>query len=466
MPALRFVQRAALIALDQIDGGGLTAMDVLPHLNSADPVLKQTASWIVSHHSDWGKDLSEFFRQRLAQSNLSTTELGELLQQLGDFTRNEAIQELIAQVCGDSATPLETRQLLLRVMAQAPLREIPAAWRPTLHQCLAQTQEVVLRSAVAVIRALPLGKTNATEFAEPLLRLARDPRAPTAVKLEALAALPSGPMSLDVETFDFLFGYLDSAKPPLDRTTAATVLGRMKLDDAQLMKLSDAVAFVGPMELSKLIGAFENKTNETVGLKFVSVLKQAKGVRGARPDLLKPIFAKFGSAVQAQGEDVIHDLNADLAQQQTRITQLVNGLPRGDRDQGRRVFESQKTVCSTCHQVGYLGGRVGPDLTRIGSVRTERDLMEAVIYPSASFVRSYEPMTIRTKDGEEYSGVLRQEGADSIVIISGANASQRFAMSDVAEMRPGTLSIMPEGIDQQLNQQELADLVAFLKSLK
>jgi len=39
-------------------------------------------------------------------------------------------------------------------------------------------------------------------------------------------------------------------------------------------------------------------------------------------------------------------------------------------------------------------------------------------------------------------------------------------MADVAEMRPGTLSIMPEGIDQQLNQQELADLVAFLKSLK
>ena len=466
MLALRFVQRAALIALDQIDGGGLTATDVLPHLHSNDPVLKQTASWIVSHHSDWGKDLADFFRQRLAQPSLPAEELSELQQQLGDFTRNEAIQQLIAQMCADRASPLATRHLLLRVMAKAPVREMPAAWRPPLHQCLADPQEGVWRGAVAVIRALPLGKTNTTEFVEPLLRLAHDQKAPAEVKLEALAALPNNPMPLDVETFEFLCGYLDSARPPLDRTTAATVLGRMKLDDAQLMKLADSLPSVGPMELSKLIGAFENKTNETVGAKFVSVLKHAKGVRGARPDVLKPIFAKFGATVQEQGDEILRALNADLAQQQTRITQLVNGLPRGDRDHGRRVFESQKTVCSTCHQVGYLGGRVGPDLTKIGSVRTERDLMEAILYPSASFVRSYEPMTIRTKDGEEYSGVLRQEGADSIVIISGANASQRFAMADVAEMRPGTLSIMPEGIDQQLNQQELADLVAFLKSLK
>jgi putative heme-binding domain-containing protein len=240
----------------------------------------------------------------------------------------------------------------------------------------------------------------------------------------------------------------------------------MKLNDVQLAKLAESFESVGPMELSKLVSAFEHTTNEAVGLKFVSALKAAKGVRGARADILKPLLSKFSASVQEQGEEVIHLLNSDLAQQKARIERLVTGLPGGDRDRGRRVFESPKTVCSTCHQVGYLGGRVGPDLTRIGSVRTERDLMEAILYPSASFVRSYESMTIRTKDGEEHSGVLRQEGADSLVIIGGANASQRFALSDVAEMRPGTLSIMPEGMDQQLSQQELADLVAFLKSLK
>jgi hypothetical protein len=45
--------------------------------------------------------------------------------------------------------------------------------------------------------------------------------------------------------------------------------------------------------------------------------------------------------------------------------------------------------------MGYLGGKVGPDLTSVGQIRTERDLLEAVVYPSASFVRSYEQLTRR-----------------------------------------------------------------------
>ena len=53
------------------------------------------------------------------------------------------------------------------------------------------------------------------------------------------------------------------------------------------------------------------------------------------------------------------------------------------------MFNSAKTNCIACHKVGYVGGTAGPDLTRIGGVRSERDLLEAVLYPSASFVRSW-----------------------------------------------------------------------------
>jgi putative heme-binding domain-containing protein len=75
-------------------------------------------------------------------------------------------------------------------------------------------------------------------------------------------------------------------------------------------------------------------------------------------------------------------------------------------------------------------------------------------------------MIVTTRDGEEHSGVLRQETHESIILVSGAGAEQRFAMADIAEMCPGALSVMPDGLDQQLSHQELADLVSFLKSLK
>ena len=118
------------------------------------------------------------------------------------------------------------------------------------------------------------------------------------------------------------------------------------------------------------------------------------------------------------------------------------------------------------HAIGYLGGKVGPDLTTIGQICTERDLLEAIVYPSASFVRSYEPMVVVTRSGEDYSGVLRRDSPEEVLLVTGPEAEVRIARADITEMRPGAVSVMPGGLDEQLSRQELADLVAFLKGTK
>jgi putative heme-binding domain-containing protein len=93
-------------------------------------------------------------------------------------------------------------------------------------------------------------------------------------------------------------------------------------------------------------------------------------------------------------------------------------------------------------------------------------LLEAIVYPSASFARGYEPMIITTKGGDEFSGIVRDESAETLVVTSGPTAEQRVARANIAEIRPGTVSVMPEGFADQLSRGELADLIAFLKSLK
>ena len=75
-------------------------------------------------------------------------------------------------------------------------------------------------------------------------------------------------------------------------------------------------------------------------------------------------------------------------------------------------------------------------------------------------------MIVTTKSGDEYSGLIRRETSDALVVVSSPATEQRVARAEVAEMRPGSVSIMPEGLDQQLTKQELADLVAFLRALK
>src|SRR5262249_57921333 len=121
-------------------------------------------------------------------------------------------------------------------------------------------------------------------------------------------------------------------------------------------------------------------------------------------------------------------------------------------------------ACASCHAIGYLGGNVGPDLTKIGQVRTERDLLESIVFPSLSFVRSYETVTVATADGKVVNGVLKKDADDEVVLAVNATQTARVPRDQIEEMRPGTVSVMPSGLDQQLTAQELADLLAFLKS--
>ncbi|HEY1783954.1 MAG TPA: heme-binding protein, partial [Pirellulales bacterium] len=131
---------------------------------------------------------------------------------------------------------------------------------------------------------------------------------------------------------------------------------------------------------------------------------------------------------------------------------------------GHAVFNSKKAACIGCHAVAYVGGQIGPDLTLVGKIRTERDLLEAIVYPSASFVRSFEPLLVVTTDGRQFSGLIRQQSPQEIVLTTGPLTSERIAREQIEEIRPGQTSLMPEGLDKLLLPQELGDLIAYLKS--
>ena len=110
-------------------------------------------------------------------------------------------------------------------------------------------------------------------------------------------------------------------------------------------------------------------------------------------------------------------------------------------------------------------GKLGPD-ELIGQIRTERDLLEAIVFPNASFVRGYEPLQVTTTAGMVHSGVLKARRPDELVLTIGESQEARIPREQVADMQPGTVSVMPAGYGDQLSRQELADLLAFLKGTK
>ena len=459
-------RRAALIALDQMPGGNLKPEQVTPLLASADALLKQTANWIVGHHPEWASALAGFLKERIANPSLSDSERAELQQQLTQFAREPAVQSLIAATASEPGAPKPNRLTALRTMAAANLKnakDIPQQWADALVPCVYRGGDVELqRQAVLAARAVP---RHTAELTSALDALASNQSAPPDIRLNAYGAI-RGLSDLGGPGFAFVSSQLAETNPVALRGLAAGLLAAVPLSDEHLRELTAFVKTAGPLEMPRLLAAFSRATNETTGLLLVDSLKEARSVHSLRAEQVRPNLTNFPATVRANADELLASLNTDAAKEKARLDELLPQLQNGDVRRGQAIFNSQKAACASCHAIGYLGGNIGPDLTRIGQIRNERDLLEAIVYPSASFVRSYEPVVVTTRSGDEQSGVLRRDTPDEVVLGTGPGVETRIARAEIAEMRPGSVSVMPAGLDEQLTRQELADLLAFLKSTK
>ena len=455
-------RRAALVALDQMMPSSLESAAILPLLDASDPATNKTAWWIAGHHPEWGTALWGYFEPRLAAAG-KRTDRDALVGKLAQFSRTPAIEQHLARLIADG--PPETRVMALRVMATSQARELPASWSDPLTKALTAGGDVT-RAAVAVARAVPPAADTAQPLTEALLSVARDEQNPVDLRLDALAAIPGGLRTVDPDLFALLSGALAPASPATARLAAAGVLEKAHLDRGQLVSLTQCIKSSGPLELPHLLPPFEAASEDEVGIALVAALSESPARTSVRPDELRLRLAKYSPAVQQRGEALLASVSADKAAQLKKLDDLLLAVRDGDRRRGQLLFNGQKALCSTCHAIGYHGGTLGPDLTAIGQIRTERDLLEAIVFPSVSFARGYEPVAITTTNGQIINGLLQGDEPEDVVLITGPEVKARIAKATIANMEPGSTSMMPAGFGDQLSRAELADLVVFLKGTR
>ena len=156
-----------------------------------------------------------------------------------------------------------------------------------------------------------------------------------------------------------------------------------------------------------------------------------------------------------------------IAQQERRLDELAAYLNEGDAERGVKLFNDQdRSKCTICHLKGGEGVRLGPDLTWIGAIRSERDLLEAIVYPSESIARYHEVIKVLTKNGSVVSGLLVKETVEEMFLSSAEGVVQSIRYQDIEQARYSNVSLMPEGLDQILKPEEIADLVAYLRASK
>lgn len=108
----------------------------------------------------------------------------------------------------------------------------------------------------------------------------------------------------------------------------------------------------------------------------------------------------------------------------------------------------------------------GPDLFAVGDKFGRRDLVEAVLIPSATISPGYGTVIVETKAGEEYQGVLKQATGAGLQLMGADGKLVSIATPDIKEQRGSTVSLMPEGSHAVLSLQEFTDLTEYLAALR
>jgi putative heme-binding domain-containing protein len=142
-----------------------------------------------------------------------------------------------------------------------------------------------------------------------------------------------------------------------------------------------------------------------------------------------------------------------------------SSLHSRDFDRGRKLFGAAN--CFACHRFDNEGGAHGPDLTGLAGRFSLRDLLESIIDPSKVISDQYAGVIIQTVDGRAIAGRIVNLNQDSIMVMTNMldpNAVQNIQRKDIESMGPASKSLMPDGLLDTLQDDEVLDLMAFLLS--
>ena len=136
----------------------------------------------------------------------------------------------------------------------------------------------------------------------------------------------------------------------------------------------------------------------------------------------------------------------------------VLDLP-ADPSAGQAVFQR---ACASCHKLGDSGHAVGPDLSGLRNQPADALLLH-VIVPNREVYPSYAFYQAETKDGQTHAGILEGESPDSVSLVLPLGLRKTISRSNLKSLRAMPLSLMPDGLEQTMSRQELANLLGFMR---
>ena len=167
------------------------------------------------------------------------------------------------------------------------------------------------------------------------------------------------------------------------------------------------------------------------------------------------------AAIRERSEEL---LGGEVSSDRAKVVAQHQNVLDLDSDVGRGL-EVFKMKCFACHRVGTVGHQVAPDLASVQN-KSPGDLLIAILDPNREAQPNFNTYNVLTDSGKIFNGIIAAETANSITLRR-AEAKEDVIFRDTIEEFLSTgVSLMPEGLEKDLSPQDLADVIAFVKSIK
>jgi putative heme-binding domain-containing protein len=241
------------------------------------------------------------------------------------------------------------------------------------------------------------------------------------------------------------------------------------------MEIPEMEASISPelqKEMLEFKAILENE-NASMEEKTKAATTMAKDITGGKmlialaegKKLSEEIIAAVSKVIFDNPEEPVRVLAADYFPNpkdapEFSLTQIAS--IEGDPAKGKTVYQGK---CATCHRIGDQGRDIGPDLSTIGAKLDQSGLLDAIVNPSAGMAFGYEMWLITKNDGTIATGFLQADG--EMVVLKGMNGEvYNIKASDIATRKQFETSIMPPPSGLNIGEEDMANLTAYLSTLR
>jgi putative membrane-bound dehydrogenase-like protein len=397
------------------------------------------------------------------------TLLGPVAETIGGLRDEELVGRLLHRAADLAGIDFEKSQrALLDGLIQGLERgasATPARDEVTrgLEKLLMSSSPEVSQQAIRLAGLLKVGDSPRMRAVwERAALTALDVDQPLAGRLEAVALLSAAPWARQKP----LAALLDSREPAELQLAAVRALASSdheEVAEALLENLAGLVpqvqesiidaCFARDDRLPRLLKTIENRIVPAVALGALRREQLVEHRESAVREQARELLAALGDAQRA---GVVRKYESALT------------LSRDPR-RGEAVFTK---TCAKCHRLGQRGVEVGPDLAA-ARTRPDATLLVDILDPSSALARGYTVYAVATTDGRVYTGLLARETATSITLRSAGQPAAAGGVEgveentilgkDIDEMRTLSKSLMPDGLENELTPQDVADLIGFVR---